>query len=222
MKKLILSLLIFTAIKLSAQQYTPFPTTNAEWNVKFASENEIHMRSTVLLKYRFIGDTIIDNKQYSKLYSVIDETTNYNVLKGFIREQDKKIYYLEHRSSSYPYIKSLTNQAKNCIRQKLNEIADGGEFVLYDFNNKQVGDTLFNYMYSQPAIIQQIDSVLIQNSYRKRYRIPSMHGYDYVIEGIGSVREGLFGALTPIMTCGGFIDWQFVSFASANQYIYLN
>lgn len=222
MKKLILSLLIFAAIKLTAQQYTPFPTNNAEWNVKFASENEIHMRSTVLLKYRLIGDTIIDNKQYNKLYSVIDETTNYNVLKGFMREQDKKIYYLEHRSSSYPYIKSLTNQTKTCIRQKLNELADNGEFILYNFNNKQVGDTLFNYMYSQPAIILQIDSVLIQNNYRKRYRIHSMHGYDYVIEGIGSVREGLFGALTPITLCGGFIDWQFVSFASAKQYIYLN
>lgn len=221
MKKLILFLLIFAAIKLSAQQYTPFPTNNAEWNIKFSSENQIPIRSTVLLKYRLIGDTIIDNKQYSKLYSVIDETTNYNVLKGFMREQDKKIYYLEHRSSSYPYIKSLTNQTKNCIRQKLNEIADGGEFILYDFNNKQVGDTLFNYMYSQAAIIEHIDSVLIQNSYRKRYKILSRRGYDYVIEGIGSVREGLFGALTEMITCG-YVDWQFVSFASDNQYIYLN
>lgn len=222
MKKLILFLLIFAAIKLSAQQYTPFPTNNAEWNIKFSSENQIPIRSTVLLKYRLIGDTIIDNKQYSKLYSVIDETTNYNVLKGFMREQDKKIYYLEHRSSSYPYIKSLTNQTKNCIRQKLNEIADGGEFILYDFDNKQIGDTLFNYMYSQPAIIEYIDSVLVQNSYRTRYRIPSMHGFDYVIEGIGSVREGLFGAFTSVPTCGGYVDWQFVSFASGNQYIYLN
>lgn len=221
MKKLFLFLLIFTAVRSSAQQYAAFPTTNAEWNVKYSTYNEFSGHSTDLLKYRLIGDTIIDNKQYSKLYAVIDEATNYNILKGFMREQDKRIYYLEHRNNGYPYIKSLTNQAKNCIRQKLNEIADNGEFILYDFDNKQVGDTLFTYMYFQPAIIEHIDSVLVQNNYRKRYRIPSMHGYDYVIEGIGSVREGLFGAFTSVPTCG-YVDWQFISFASANQYIYLN
>ena len=95
--------------------------------------------------------------------------------------------------------------------------------MLYDFT-KKVGDTVRINFYSYYKILS-IDSVKIGSEYRKRYKITGgyMHNPDYIIEGIGSVLEGLLGRITEIPTCGDcYQDWEFVCFSQNDESVYKN
>jgi hypothetical protein len=104
----------------------------------------------------------------------------------------------------------MSNEIKNCIKQQINYSEN--EILLYDFNKNRVGDSLFA---NCPII--DIDSVWIHNTYRKRYKIQD----DYVVEGIGSVKQGLFGYITSKPMCSYF-SWEFLCFSQNAETVFKN
>lgn len=181
MKKVYFPVFIFlTTFTCKAQDYIPFPDSNATWKVVVLP----YPPGPIIwyaqhYDYILSEDTIILGQQYSKLLK-----KDYNVecsqiftgpyYYGGIRNDtmNKKVYY-------FPYDQ---NQ----------------EFLLYDFD-LEIGDTVpqtwNNYSYPD-LYVDAIDSTYINNSYRKRY-IYLEQGYDIgigVIEGIGAET----GLLEPI------------------------
>lgn len=219
MKKSILFLFIVLSASIYGQKYVPFPTDNASWHIKYKhqSDNLTPTRTLLMLNYSMHGDTVINSILYKKIYGGLD----INKIKGAIREEDKRIYYLDFtdRSGYLSLVKPLSPDIKECVsHQKANS---EGEFLLYDFNNKKIGDMLFNSRYG--TTITNIDSILVGQTYRKRYEYGSwQYGKDYAIEGIGSVKTGLFDAISDIPLCGGIFGWEFVCFSQNNESIYQN
>jgi len=224
MKRIIMFMLLVLSIGVNAQKYIPFPTENSQWNIKLSKGDNYTPYSCELLKYVLQGDTIYNGKTYHKLYFNAGtlEKPQYTI-KGGLCEINKQIFYHDFSifKSGYLYnIMQKSNELRNCTKNQLMTVSD--EFLLYDFNKTKIGDTLFTTPWGNPILISGIDSVLIQNQYRKRYTCGSLLGeYDYVIEGIGSVKQGLLGAITPMPMCGGY-NWEFVCFSQNGESIYKN
>lgn len=161
-KKLLFLCLIFSFTHFFGQTYFPFPDSNAVWSVD---------KTKTIIG----GDTIVNSLTYKKYYSTIDTTLSPDSLYliGLLRQDlpNKKIYGL-HLDS---------------INEKL----------MYDFN-LQINDFVDVYsvgfwFQSEPAHNLQvvlIDSVLINNSYRKRFIFNDLNmnswWSEFWIEGIGS------------------------------------
>ncbi len=197
-------LTLLVNISLKSQNYVPFPTQNVNWNVFYAGTCEETPPDTVLLRYTIDGNITINEIEYSKLCLESGDTINPKIETiGGLRESEKKIYY--------------TGQT----------IIGGGfeeEYLLYDFT-KQIGDTIKHDknggFYS---IVLNIDSVLIDGSYRKRFEVDNhwfYHNPDYIIEGIGSVKNGLLGHISSIPTCGTHY-WEHICFRDNGIVKYLN
>ena len=216
--------MLIAAISVGAQKYVPFPTANAQWNMHFKNWSSGTGLLSYIIEYKQQGDTVLNGKTYKKIY-IVSPNTPYHY-RGGIREENKRIYWLDNTNSGYFGIgKYLSSGQKDCMKQYLTNITN--EVVLYDFNKTNVGDTLFK-TYSTGKIIA-IDSIKIQNTYRKRYTllpyqqtIGWQYTYDYVIEGIGSVRNGLLASVTPQLACLEPPMWEFVSFQQDNQVLYKN
>jgi len=200
---------LVACIGTNAQKYVPFPTENAKWNVFYASSWYFSPMDTTLLQYSLKGgDTIINEKTYHKFCQNIGTKDNpvYRGIGG-IREQDRKIYYC-----GPPY--TLNHNAQG----------DDFEYLLYDFS-KQIGDTV-RMNEHRKYVITEIDSIKVGNQYRKRYQISGpymLNNFDYIIEGIGSVKAGLLGSITDIPTCVGCqYEWNFVCFSQNGETVYLN
>ena len=159
MKKIILTLFCIAQLStIIAQEYVSFPLTNAVW----VGRDFFVSNATPQYNYwHFIvkgQDTLINGIAYKK----IDKKGIRNNISA-IREKDKIIYLRE----------------------------DDKDTILYDFNIR-VGDTLNGRIYgyslnSHKVIVTSIDSILIDNKYRKKYtlRIPSSGDFGVIIEGIG-------------------------------------
>jgi hypothetical protein len=221
MKKLTVCILILISSGLSAQKYVPFPTGNAQWNMYYKETDawlSYGVIKSVILNYVLQGDTLTDTKTYKKLYlrTVTSGSTEMK-LKGLIREENKRVYLINLTTEGYmSQVKQVSSDGKSGMSQFYN-YKSGVEYLLYDFNKNQPGDTL---SLLEGKIIA-IDSVLIQNSYRKRYRIDSYKD-EYVIEGIGSVNGGLLGPVTPLLTSMYNYEWEFVSYSQNDECIYKN
>lgn len=190
MKKLILLLIILVPALVKAQQYVPFPDSNAIWS-EFA--NPGYSSQTLMGHYLLIiknKDTLVNNNSFHQLFfSLLDTTFGIDTsLKycGAYREETKKIYFLP--------------------KDSLNE------FILYDFT-LNLGDT-FKYIYklsypnyswsqNQPdsLIVSSVDSILLENgSYRRQLGFTSWwqnEPHNVVddirwIEGIGNNKGLLF------------------------------
>lgn len=204
MKKLNFLLLgILTTLFTYSQEYCPFADSNAIWN-----EFSIHIEYTghVAYKTRYgtIGDTIINNKKYSKIYSLFNDTClniSSGVYFGAIREENKKVYTI------------TTYHGEQ-------------EILLYDFS-KEIGDTIFSnspegYM-AYPVIISSIDTIeLYDGSKRKRYWLEG--GYysllsECWIEGLGSI-HGLFAPVNSIVL--NYYEPNLSCFKQNGSTIYLN
>ena len=205
-KALILIVLIIGLVyNTFGQQYVPFPIANANWNVIYAGTCQDVRPDTVLLRYALHGDTLINNRLYTKLCLETGDTLH-PVITGIggIREADKKIYYRGRTITGWN--------------------SDIEELKLYDFN-KTTGDTIrHDTQGTNVSKIISIDSVLIGNTYRKRYAVSNVHSSiptDYIIEGIGSVMNSLLGQVSPIPTCGSFY-WRHICFRQNGVQLYLN
>jgi hypothetical protein len=176
MRKLVILFTFFTTINSSGQTsvYHPFPDSNAVWNY-FLDPICAWMGYTYdNYSIIFDGDTTINSQTYHKLNTPFIDyyytgqctpVTYFIGYRGAIRQDTslRKVFYVPPSEST--------------------------EQLLYDFN-MQVGDTVQGYLayWSGGGLydtIVAIDSVLVGNSYRKRWQIN--YCYDvYLIEGIGS------------------------------------
>jgi hypothetical protein len=162
--------LIFFMLKISfsfGQSYTPFPDSNAVWvnhHYSFGSgwPDYIDPEDVSEIKNYCVNgvDTIIGSETYTQVTLC---GSNYV---GAIRDNGGQIFYIPADSID--------------------------EELLYDFT-VQVGDTIpyaFDiWSYSEPLIVQNIDSTFISGTYRTI--ISFENGGDYWIEGIGCI-GGLF------------------------------
>ena len=181
---LIFALPIFIGQGVRGQQYVPLVDTNKVWSI-FDNASTYY--------YKIGGDTIIDSKQYKKMYRTTDTLQIIWHLTPFgIREEDKRIYV------KFPF---------------------EPEEMLYDFNI-EVGDTFFTTIIHYPhcqMVVSSMDSVELENhEFRRRivfsyesntpneqcdlsiYDVPN----EEWIEGIGSKRGLLpfflyFGSMPP-------------------------
>ena len=171
MKKSILFLLLIAAISVGAQKYVPFPTENAQWNIHYKVSDGIVIES-IILSYSLQGDTIINEKSYKKLYLKTGTSDSPIMkLKGAIREENKRIYLIDFAVWGYmSQVKPLSPGTKNCMKQSKQYQSYGKEYLMYDFNKNQIGDTLYRFDYGY-GLITAIDSIKIGNSYRKRYKL---------------------------------------------------
>jgi hypothetical protein len=182
--------LIFTLLMLNSllvkSQYIPFPEENAFWTVEHGAE--WCMNSASIYQYQLTGDTAINSLIYHKLNQKGDFicgsiffSGNMDYIGSYRNDSiNKKVYFLHRDSLS--------------------------ESLLYDFN-LMIGDTIKGYLqeltnYQNFCVIDSIDSLLVDGSYRKRWNYHSLSPqFDFLnfsspnyIEGIGNV-FGLFGGL---------------------------
>lgn len=186
-------------------KYFPFPVENANWNIYLISGcNNDASADTFLLRYTLSGDTVIQDIQYKRLCIETGDTLSPLTKPiGGIREADRKVYYI----------------GEDFMGNSHEE-----EMLLYDFT-ASVGDTIIHDTVSRfYSVVEDIDSILIGEEYRKRYRVDNnspYHNPDYVIEGIGSVVNGLLGHITEIPTCGEHY-WEHICFRENDTVKYVN
>ena len=194
MKKITLSLFYVLLAEVSciqAQNYFPFPTGNATWQVTRCFYffppgwyDDIQISTSG-------EDTIINSKTYQKLFLVNHhapgsqfDTIYPKVFIGGMRELNKKIYLV----SEYLCIDTI-------------------ERCLYDFNPSNVGDTIYTQVASPgllsfvPHIIYSIDSVLIASAFHRRLHLAdtSLVYFENWIDGVGS-ESGLVYASHFVVT----------------------
>lgn len=201
MKNLFFLVLICTISKISlAQDYVPFPDTNAYWNTNISSWGSSSPANPIGI----IGDTLIDNKTYIKLGRSLDSTFNAQnaTFIGGYREENKRYYFVFPNS-------------------------DSTEQILYDFN-LSVNDTLrFDNPYAfgiRTVQVTGIDSILIQGTFRKKYELFSKYHLtseygqiDTWIEGIGSTNGIIYSGLIGID-----INYSLICFHQNNELVYVN
>ena len=169
----------FFTFKGLTQTYFPFPDSTAIWNTE---KTNCFYTWNIGIKYGQIGDTIINQLSYKKLYSIVDTTLTNPQSTYFcgIREENKRVYV------------------------KFNSME---EQLLYDFN-LTLGDSIV-YYYScinapnfQPDTFSRkvvtIDFLEMEDgTFRRHYVLEKPQGFSFMndewIEGVGSiVWYGLF------------------------------
>jgi hypothetical protein len=166
-------LIFFTLLfqtSLSAQKYYPFETSNVVWNELkeygyLKKTGDDCPLSKFIETYFISGDTTINDLKFYKIFIKVSDDSSYI---GCFREENRKVYY-----QGVDYFGFDTDSV----------------ILLYDFN-KQKNDTVYTGTW-QRAIINGIDSILVGNSYRKRFQMNDGQSW---IEGIGSN----FGFLYPM------------------------
>jgi len=158
-------------------------TFNANAELKYFLPNSNAVMSILDHKYWFEGDTIINNIRYTKVYRQKCQSET---------ECGELTYYAAVREDTVA-------EKIYCI-----QTYDGVERLLADFN-VQAGDrvTLGSYTmtpyWSQEEStevietevqIDDVDSILINNQYRKRVNCRGEYGS--LVEGIGNMERGLF------------------------------
>ena len=195
---LVLYSVLTTAVILNAQEYVPFPTNDAQWNIYLEYGAHDLNPLVSILRYSLGGDTTLNSNSYKMILRELGDSLNpMTEYIGALREEEMKIYY---QGLDYLY----------------NEHINDSEILLYDFT-KKVNDTIIHISESPHfiSIIIDIDSVLIGSEYRKRYEINSstnyLHQTEYWIEGIGSITNGLLGHVTDIPTCCHYF-WEHICY----------
>lgn len=183
MKKIIVTLAVLIVLSITvntvhAQDYQPFPTKCATWEVYRCW---YFYQPGWYDKYTFSldgSDTLYDGNVYKKINIVehhlpgtIYDSLHPSVFFGGMRESGKKIYIFQIWAS-----------------------VDTTSQLIYDFNNTNVGDTIFtNVLSGNPRlyghIVMSTDSVSIGTNYHKRLLLQdtgSSFNTEYWIEGVGS------------------------------------
>jgi len=171
---------LFLINNLNCQTYFPFPSDSAQWNCLFWHQWSASDINLVNSSYILEGDTNLNGKSYKKVYYTETDNPDYNYeYIGGLRENDTKDIYF------FPGSENLSSPGPISFPN------DTSEQLLYTFNNLDSGMVLpINNGFTEITVIG-IDSVLLGNSYRKRYKIQQegLFDYDYWIEGIGSIKD---------------------------------
>jgi len=214
---LIVALLFVTNVY--SNHYYPFVKENVEWQVVYSTYpyNFQLSRTTVNQIYTLFGDTVINQLTYKKL--CLKSELNYQPIyqyMGAVRESDKKVYYVGNG-----YFTTFNPSAANAAKVKSmydcfsSEKSGDQEILLYDFNAKTGDYVEWGYTYRQ---IVYEDSVLVGNAYRKCLHLSD---HDKVVEGIGSVVNGMLSFVTPVPTCSDYyFNWTFDSFLTNGIIMY--
>jgi hypothetical protein len=190
MKKYFLALLIFNAVFCFSQTsiYHPFPDSGAVWNVirPTGCGQMSFGYNTANHSFQMQGEEIINDTVYSRI--VVPQVIHRAYMCGGFE------------TYSVPgYFAGLIRQ--DTLQKKVYYRYNNRDTLLYDFT-LEIGDTVKSFLsngdFFQPDVVLSIDSVLIGNSYRKRWLTNQTYQI-YYIEGIGST----FGLLEPSM--GGIV-----------------
>jgi len=151
---------------------------DSKWNVAktfpAANQQNPNFAATKTTIYGYLGDTLINNVQWLKLYSTNDSLFQNNlVYRGLTRTENNKVLYLD----------------------TINQLD-----TLYDFNLNFGDSVLFNLYGIYPEWLQiiNVDSILLSGEYYKRYKFaePGITAFNWLneiwIEGIGSIHGPLF------------------------------
>lgn len=179
------------------QSYHPIPESQIIWQ-EYQFRTIIPCITTSTFIYYFDGDTFISPQNYKKLFSEgsVTQSCNGNLSTSL---------YLKQYEGAF--------RQDTALRQVYLMIKDNfSESTLYDFN-LIAGDSLhflesnFNDngwvdIISNPAVIESVDSILIDGTLRKRMRF--LQAYDAcgpdtsaVIEGIGNTRGFIYPRVYP-------------------------
>jgi len=183
MRKLLLALFatpLFSVAQTST--YFPFPVDSATWSVEYWDVTPpFGYDCWNTWHYGINGDTMIGSNTYHKIYQT---NVQYNVLIDTIYNSSNAVYVSAFREDSMKRIWAIGSW-------------DTIERLLYDFS-VNVGDTVYVDYFWQSAVVDSIDSVLINNSYRKTILLHDQNWSTHEwIEGIGSM--------------DGLLSWQMVS-----------
>jgi len=172
-----------------AQDYVSFPNENAQWNDFYFGYVPNMWSSTINYHYIQEGDTIINDLTYHKMFLEYPDGENDRQYIGAIREdENKNIFFFP--ASVYidtPTVHEFPNNTE--------------EHLVYTFDGLSIGMTLPINEDNLTLTVLGIDSVLMGDSFRKRYHINHGMYDDYWIEGIGSIYE-LFSPFTEL-----FFEW---------------
>ncbi|MDD6210359.1 MAG: T9SS type A sorting domain-containing protein, partial [Bacteroidales bacterium] len=203
--KIVLGLLFFFPVIISSQN-SVFPEKDAIWCIKTDFQPQ-------MLLYGLTGDTVINEKQYGKLYQLSDTTLNIDEggeYIGAIRTEERKVWL-------YP---NISNSDK--------------ELLLYDFSKgKGEGITInffvdFEFEASVPSFFltdvdfPKIYDLTEDTLNRKHYKIEGNSiGQDEWIEGIGSLR-GLFFYSINFPIRGSYYYPKLISLKQGDSIVYHN
>lgn len=143
-------------------------------------------------EYRVQGDTLINNLTYVKIFK-----SGYGSYNWFAPPPSFAC------EGSYTF---AGEQAEFYLRSEDKRIFFWSEFepqevLLFDFN-LEIGDTLpLSYTTYSEIIVSDLDSIMVNGSYRKRFMLEGESTAEYIIEGIGS-SNGLIESISPILECG--------------------
>ncbi|MFW9989179.1 MAG: T9SS type A sorting domain-containing protein [Candidatus Odinarchaeota archaeon] len=193
MKRLFISVLLITLLQivLLAQEYYPFDTSNVVWNeLKESSMGDTYPPNKIIETFYISGDTIIDNHRFHRIFI---DGFNYSTYVGSFREENKKVYYIG--------VDYFGFESDSVV-------------LLYDFS-KHINDTIYTGTWHR-VVIEDIDSILVGNAYRKKYHMDDGQCW---IEGIGST----FGFLFP-MTDIPTMYWksELICYKHNDSLLYLN
>ncbi|MCB0408897.1 MAG: T9SS type A sorting domain-containing protein [Flavobacteriales bacterium] len=211
MKRILLTIFIFFSINTFSQTYFPFPDSTGTWK-QFTIQSFGPGQEETTPHILFMnGDTTINGKNYTKIYKYSCPTLS-NAISlpgsfsfcqidtlnsqyyGGLRETNKQIYFIPDSLIQNEFCYNSIFPDPPSYNQEL---------LLYNFN-KTIGDTiLYSYLDSSYIYIYDIDSILIDNSYRKQYHYyytnngsmscyPNSQNY---VEGLGDINNGLFSIL---------------------------
>jgi hypothetical protein len=179
MKKSLTVLLLFVSGWCVGQTnvYHPFPDSNAVWNV-YTGQSCGWGFDMFEVKYSYVltEDTVINDTVYHKLDIPAIVGT---LIPG---QCDSTIV-----GAAPGHYAGAIRQDTAAHKVFIVPPFQNNEQLLYDFN-MQVGDSVYGYIQcytGPPDTVISIDSVLIGNSYRKRWIINDYYNINY-IEGIGS------------------------------------
>lgn len=175
--------MVFFITFLSNIAYSQIGNTIVDTNSVWSINNQISSPTPPTSYYIHLkGDTIIDSKQYTKVWNNNDlSLTDDMELYGLIREENQKTY----------------------IRYNYNGLS--GENLLYDFS-LNIGDSVLLYqidtIYFYWFTVTNVDSIEINNEMHKRIILSGNFYTDITwVEKIGCLDRGLFYS-PMIFLCG--------------------
>ena len=186
MKKLLTIIVLLFPFFVWSQNYIPIPAdSTSEWRVK----KTYHFKGDICLQvddinYYFIGDTLINNLTYSKIYKY---GIHYQVPLGPNSNCDPNVNHFTD-----VYVGAIRNDTGKVF---FKSIYNNPEILLYDFT-LNIGDTLKRPCFGSTTdtnIVVAIDTVTINNRQHRRFFISdgsqssgTIDSTNYIVEGIGA------------------------------------
>ena len=183
MKKTLTFILLWLPIIMVSQSNYPLVKDGAIWREGVGYQTPEYSGYDKI-QFQMQGDTMLFGKTYKKVFETnYDSSITTKTYVGAMREDSLSRVYFVKDSTFGGFFESFPAQ-----------FTDTNEVMLYDFS-LTVNDTFINPASARDSItvVESIDSVLINGSYRQRYRVEDSNYIStvYWIEGIGSTK-GLF------------------------------